>query len=74
MLATINETLQAVFFTREGLVSVDPATGKVRFNHHWRPAMRASVNACTPVIQGNLVFASTSYGKGATLLAINGTN
>ena len=48
MLATINET-QAVFFTRE-LVSVDPATGKVRFSHHWRPAMRASVNACTPVI------------------------
>jgi outer membrane protein assembly factor BamB len=72
VLATINETQQAVFFTREGLVSVDPAIGKVRFSHHWRPAMRASVNACTPVILGDLVFASTSYGKGATLLAVDG--
>ena len=34
--------------------------------------MRASVNACTPVILGDLVFASTSYGKGATLLAVDG--
>ena len=36
--------------------------------------MRASVNACTPVILGDLVFASTSYGKGATLLAVDGAD
>ena len=71
VLATINAKPQAVFFTREGLVSVDPATGKVHFSHHWRPAMHASVNACTPVVSGNRVFASTSYGKGATMLAVN---
>ena len=55
---------------RNGRV-LDPATGKVHFSHHWRPAMHASVNACTPVVSGNRVFASTSYGKGATMLAVN---
>ncbi len=70
VLSLINNQAHAVFFTREGLVSVHPATGKVHFRHLWRPAMNASVNACTPVVLGNLVFASTSYGKGATVLAV----
>jgi outer membrane protein assembly factor BamB len=71
ILATINQKPQALFFNRAGLASINPADGAVNFTHPWRPAIRASVNACTPVAAGNLIFISTSYGKGATVLAVN---
>src|SRR5579884_897287 len=48
--ATINGVRHVFFFTRQGLVSVDPATGKVHFRKFWRSRMDASVNAATPVI------------------------
>ncbi len=72
VIATINDSPQALFFTRAGLAAVDPVKGKVHFTHPWRPAINASVNACTPLAVGNLIFLSTSYGKGATVLAVNG--
>ena len=59
-------------WTRAGLVDVDPATGKVRFQFPWRSRSHASVNAAAPVVVGNLVFLSASYGTGATLLQIDG--
>ena len=62
-------------FGREpGLVDADPATGKVRFQFPWRSRSHASVNAAAPVVVGNLVFLSASYGTGATLLQIDGTS
>ena len=73
ILSPITEVSHALFFTREGLVSLDPSNGKIHFSRRWRPAMNASVNACTPVAVGNLIFVSTSYGKGATVLTIEGT-
>ena len=71
IIANINGAPQALFFSRAGLASIHPAKGTVNFTHPWRPAIRASVNACTPVAAGNLIFLSTSYGKGATVLAVN---
>ena len=72
ILAVINDKPQAIFFTRDGVVSTNPMSGKINFSHPWRPAINASVNACTPVAVGNLIFVSTSYGKGATVLAVDG--
>lgn len=72
IIANFNNTPQALFFTRAGLASINPADGAVNFTHPWQPAIRASVNACTPVAAGNLIFISTSYSKGATVLAVNG--
>ncbi len=61
----------ALFLTRAGLVDVDPAGGKVRFQLPWRSRSQASVNAATPLMAGeNLVFVSASYGTGAVLLEI----
>ena len=71
ILATINQKPQALFFTRAGLASINPANGAVNFTHPWQPAIRASVNACTPVAAGNLIFISTSYSKGATVLTVD---
>ena len=74
ILAIINNTPQAIFFNREGLVSLDPDNGEIHFSKKWRPIMHASVNACTPIVVGNQIFISTSYGKGATLLEANSGN
>ena len=71
-IAKLGGTKQALFFTRAGLESIDPATGKSLYKFPWRPAINASVNAATPLVSGNLVFISTSYSKGAALLAVKG--
>lgn len=61
-----------VFFTRNGLQAADPATGEIRFEQRWRSRSRASVNAAMPIVVGGLIFVSSSYGAGATLLKANG--
>jgi outer membrane protein assembly factor BamB len=66
--ANIDGVRHALFFTREGIVSLDPATGAVRFSKRWRSRMDASVNAATPVVVGNQTFFSASYGTGAILI------
>jgi outer membrane protein assembly factor BamB len=73
VVTTIAGARHALFFTRNGLVDIDPATGKVRFTFPWRSRSHASVNAAAPVVVGNLVFLSASYGTGATLLQIDGS-
>ena len=73
ILSTIRGQSHALFFTRKGLVSLNPASGKIHFSHPWRPSMNASVNACTPIAVGNLICDSTSYGKGAAVLAVEET-
>ena len=61
----------AVFFTRSGLLAVTPVTGKVRFTFPWRPRLHASVNAATPIVSGDQVYLSTSYGTGAVVLDLS---
>jgi outer membrane protein assembly factor BamB len=58
----------AFFFTREGLTALEPASGKVWWEFPWRPAIDASVNAAAPLVIGDMIFVSTSYGRGAVLL------
>ncbi len=62
------DTRTAIFFTRHGLVGLDPGQGKVLFQHRWRSRMRASVNAANPVVVGHRIFLSACYGTGAILL------
>ena len=62
----------ALVFTRTGLVGLDPASGEVRFERRWRSRLGASVNAATPLVLGDSVFISASYGTGAALLRIEG--
>ena len=67
-MATINGKTHAFFFRREGLEAIEPGTGKALWEFPWRPSMDASVNAATPIIVGDLIFISTSYGRGAAML------
>ena len=71
--ATIGGARHAFFFTRAGLVDLDPANGQVRFSFPFRSRSSASVNAATPLVVGNQVFISASYGTGAALLEVNGS-
>ena len=57
-----------LFFTRAGLKVVDPVAGRLRFGFPWRSREHASVNAASPVVAGDEVFLTASYGTGAVLL------
>ena len=70
VVVNIGGARQAVFFTREGLVVLDPATGKVRFKKRWRSRLNASVNAASPVVAGDDIFLTACYGTGAVLLHV----
>lgn len=65
--ATIDGSRHVFFFTREGILSLDPATGAVRFSKRWRSRMNASVNAAAPVVVDGQLFISTCYDTGAVL-------
>jgi outer membrane protein assembly factor BamB len=69
-LATINGTRYGLFLTRSALVGLNPADGKVYFTQPFRPSINASVTAATPLVIGDLIFISASYGAGAALLRI----
>ncbi len=68
--ATIAGTRHLFVFTREGLVSLDPRTGAVRFSKRWRSRSQASVNAATPLVVDDYLFLSASYNTGAVLLRV----
>jgi outer membrane protein assembly factor BamB len=68
--ATLNGRRYIFFFTRRGLIALNPATGSVFFEFPWQPRIHASVSAATPLIIGDLVFLSASYDTGAILLRV----
>lgn len=70
VVATIQGKRQAIFFTREGLVSIAPKTGEVLFRVPRRARINSSVNAATPLVIGDQVFISASYAVGATLFQV----
>ncbi len=70
VMADIAGQRTAVFFTRTGLVAVDPANGGVRYQYRWRARMAASVNAAAPIVVKDQIFLSASYGTGAVLLQV----
>ncbi len=59
------------FLTRSALLAAQPADGKVLFQFPFRPPMRNSVTAATPLLIGDTVFLSASYGTGAALLQLS---
>jgi len=71
--ATIQGHLRAIFLTRTGLVVLDPTNGKVQFQRYFRSRLDASVNAATPLVWNDQVFLTASYGVGAALWNLAGT-
>jgi len=71
--ATIGGKRLALFFTRGGLVGLDPATGVVAFQRSWRSRSQSSVNAASPVVVGDQIFISATYETGAAVVRVEGS-
>lgn len=74
MIASINGKRVGLQFGRTGLYSFDPSNGKPGFNFPWRARILESVNAANPVVVGNKVLVSETYGPGSALLEVNENN
>ncbi|MEE3152067.1 MAG: PQQ-binding-like beta-propeller repeat protein [Acidobacteriota bacterium] len=74
IIMTIRGQPTALFFTRAGLVALDPKDGTVIAEFPWRSRLGASVNAATPLVIDQRVFISASYGTGAALLDLQGSS
>jgi len=72
VVTSINGQKAAVFLTRNGITSLEPATGRVLFQLPWRSRSAASVNAASPLIAGDVLFISAEYGPGAAAFQLNG--
>jgi outer membrane protein assembly factor BamB len=70
VLATIGDRRWCFQFARGGLIGLDPATGKVDFHYPWRAKTLESVNAANPVVVGNKVLISETYGPGSALVEV----
>lgn len=68
---TIHGQRHLLCFMRPGLVSLDPATGKVNFSYWLRSSLHDSVNAARPVVVEDNIFLSAAYETGAALLKVN---
>ena len=73
IIATINRTGQAVFFTGYGLIAVAPQNGRVLWKYPWMTSQFP--NAATPVfIQPNRFFISSSSGMGGSVVEVTATD
>lgn len=69
--ATIHGRRHVLCLMRQGLVSVDPADGRVNFSFWFQSQVNESVNAMTPVVHHDLVLISAAYYRiGAALLRV----
>jgi len=69
-LATIDGRELAFLFARGGLLGFSPESGNVSFHFPWRAEILESVNASSPVVVGDRVFISETYGPGSALLRV----
>jgi outer membrane protein assembly factor BamB len=70
VLATINGRRWCFVLARGGLIGFEPKSGKVDFHFPWRAEDFESANASNPVVVGDRVFISETYGPGAALLKV----
>lgn len=70
VLATIDGRRWCFVFARGGLLGFNPRTGKADFHYPWRAKVLESVNASNPVVVGDRVFISETYGPGSSLLRV----
>jgi outer membrane protein assembly factor BamB len=70
VLTTINGKRLCILFARGGLLGIDVSAGKTLFHQRWRARALESVNASCPVVVGDRVFVSETYGPGSTLLKV----
>lgn len=68
---TIHGKRHLLCLVRQGLVSLDPDNGHVRFRYWFRARVHESVNAARPVVVDDLILLSAAYETGAALLKVH---
>jgi outer membrane protein assembly factor BamB len=68
--ATIHGRRIVLVVTFEGLVALDPRSGRVHWSVPFRPHSPDSVNAASPVVAGDLVLMVTGPGPGGICLRV----
>lgn len=68
-LATIDGVEQIVSQTDQGVAGLDPATGKVLWNHTWL-TMKDGSRVLQPYVSGNTVVVTTYFGIGSRRLRV----
>ena len=68
MLLRTGSLAQAVFFTAERALAVDPRDGRLLWSYN--KVANNTANIATPVVRGTRVFLSSDYGTGAALLEV----
>jgi outer membrane protein assembly factor BamB len=72
MLVTLAGKRQVLVVTSNRIAGLDPASGAVLWSHPWDVSM--GINVSQPLIVGaNRFFISAGYGKGATLVELQGS-
>lgn len=71
IVAMIHGKKHLLCLMRQGLVSLDPDNGQVRFKYWFRARVHESVNAARPVVVDDLIFLSAAYETGAALLRVD---
>jgi outer membrane protein assembly factor BamB len=66
--ATVGKRRWGFLFARGGLLGFHPAKGTVDFHFPFRAKKLESVNASNPVVVGDTVFITESYGPGSAVL------
>jgi len=70
IIARVGKHDHLLAWLRDGLVSLDPKTGKERFNYVFRSRSFESVNAARPVVIGDQILLSAAYRLGSALLKL----
>jgi outer membrane protein assembly factor BamB len=66
--ATIHGERHLFCLMRQGLVSLNPTHGEVRFSRWFQAPVDEAVNAMTPVVENDLVFISAAYYRVGSVL------
>ena len=68
VLATIHGRRHVLTVSRQGLISLDPATGAHHFSFWFRSPREETVNAMTPVVKDDLILISSAYYRSGSVL------
>lgn len=70
VLAKIGDRRWCFVFARGGLLAFEPKSGEIDFHFPWRSTILECVNAANPVVVGDQVLISETYGPGGALLNV----
>lgn len=68
LIAQIHNMTQAIFFSANGAVGVNPENGNVLWRYPWTTSY--NVHAASPIAQDNKVFISSGYSSGSALFTV----